>query len=74
MYNGTVEKKRRRLAILKKAEKSGDKGSRLAWMEEAKTLPFAAVWEEYCTRNNVPGTAWIDEVKTYEKDVLSKRS
>ena len=43
-------------------------------MEEAKTLPFAAVWEEYCTRNNVPGTAWIAEVKTYEKDVLSKRN
>lgn len=60
-------------ATLKKAEKSGDKGSRLAWMEESKTLPFSAVWEEYCARHNVPGLNWIDEAKAYEKDVLSKR-
>ncbi len=60
-------------AIIRKAEKSGDKSSRLAWMEEAKTLPFGAIWEEYCRRHNVPGANWIDEAKTYEKEVLAKR-
>lgn len=59
--------------LLKKAEKSGDFGSRLAWMEESKTLPFAEIWEEYCRRQNVPGREWIDEAKTYEKNVLAKR-
>ncbi len=59
--------------LLKKAEDSGDKSGRLALMEESKTLPFAAIWEEYCARQNVPGISWIDEVRTYEKDVLSKR-
>jgi L-rhamnose isomerase len=43
-------------------------------MEEAKTLPFAAVWDYYCLQQDVPvGTAWLSEVKKYEKDVLSKR-
>jgi L-rhamnose isomerase len=43
-------------------------------MEEAKTLPFAAVWDEYCRRQNVPvGAAWLKEVRIYERKVLSKR-
>ena len=59
---------------LRKAEESGDFTSRLALMEEAKTLPAGAVWDEYCRRQNVPvGADWIGEVKTYEKSVLAKR-
>ena len=47
---------------------------RLALLEELKTLPFGAVWEEYCERQGVVASAkWMDEVKKYEKDVLSKR-
>ncbi len=61
-------------AQLRAAEQSGDTTGRLALMEEAKTLPFGAVWDEYCRRNNVPvGAAWLDEVRGYEKSVLSKR-
>jgi len=61
-------------ALIKNAEKAGDNTSRLALMEESRTLPFAAVWNEYCRRSNVPvGSAWLDEVKAYEKSVLSKR-
>lgn len=57
-----------------KFERSGDYTSRLAMMEELKTLPFGAVWDYFCEINNVPvGMAWLDEVKTYEKEVLSKR-
>ena len=56
------------------AEKSGDLTTRLALLEEAKTLPLGAVWDEYCRRQNVPvGAAWIPEVKAYEKSTLSLR-
>jgi len=42
-------------------------------MEESKTLPFGAVWEEFCERNNTPSTNWLAEVISYEREVLSKR-
>ncbi|HBG77454.1 MAG TPA: L-rhamnose isomerase [Phycisphaerales bacterium] len=59
---------------LRKLEKAGDFTSRLAMLEELKTLPFGAVWDYYCVKNNVPaGGKWLAEVKNYEKDVLSKR-
>ncbi len=41
--------------------------------EEVKTAPFAAIWEEYCKRNDVPGSDWINVVDEYEKTVLCKR-
>jgi len=59
---------------LKKLELAGDYTSRLALMEETKTMPFAAVWDYYCMTHGVPvGEQWLVEVKQYEKDVLSKR-
>ncbi len=62
-------------ALLKKAENAGDFTSRLALMEESRSLPFAAVWNEFCERSGVPvGPAWLDEVKNYEKKVLAKRN
>lgn len=61
--------------LLKQAELEGDNTTRLALMEEAKTLPFGAVWDFYCVSNDVPaGERWLAEVKQYEKDVLSKRA
>lgn len=58
----------------KKLELAGDYTSRLALMEESKTLPFGAVWDFYCESKNVPaGEDWLAEVKRYEKEVLSKR-
>jgi L-rhamnose isomerase len=60
---------------IKTAETNGDFTSRLAWQEEAKTLPLGAVWDFYCAQNNVPiGENWLAETKTYEKNVLSKRN
>ena len=60
--------------LLKSAEDSGDHTSRLAWLEEAKTLPMGAVWDEYCRRQDVPaGGAWLQAVKDYEAAVLAKR-
>ncbi len=57
-----------------KLELEGDYTSRLALMEEAKSLPFGAVWDYYCAQKGVPvGQLWLAEVKDYEKTVLSKR-
>jgi len=47
---------------------------KLALLELAKTLPWNAVWDEFCSRNSVPvGADCITEVQKYEKEVLSKR-
>jgi len=44
-------------------------------MEEAKFLPFGAVWERFCETQNVPADEeWLAEVKRYERDVLSQRN
>jgi L-rhamnose isomerase len=59
---------------LAEAERNGDFSARLTWMEEAKSLPWSAVWDQYCTMSSVPvGEAWLAEVQGYEKTVLSKR-
>jgi len=59
---------------LRESEDKGDFFSRLAFMEEAKTMPFGEVWDFYCLKNDVPsGESWIVEVKRYEAEVTSKR-
>jgi len=61
-------------ARLQQMEAGSDLTSRLAMLEELKTLPFGAVWDYYCTKSNVPaGDAWLNEVKVYEKSMLAKR-
>ena len=62
-------------ARMKKLQDDGQFTELLMLQEEVKTLPFSAIWEHYCELQKVPATeAWFDEVKTYEKDVLSKRA
>ena len=40
-----------------------------------KTYPFGDIWEHYCETCGVPaGAEWFDEIKTYDKDVLSARN
>ena len=59
---------------LRAAEAAGDYTTRLALQEEIKTLPSGAVWDFYCESKGVPvGKNWLAEVKSYEKNVLSKR-
>ncbi len=59
---------------IKAAEAKMDYTTRLALQEEAKTLPFNAVWDAYCAKQGVPvGDAWLQQVRAYEADVLSKR-
>jgi L-rhamnose isomerase len=62
------------LARLRELEANGDFTGRLALLEETKTLPFFAIWTEFCQRHNVPaGLKWLDEVKRYEAQVLALR-
>jgi L-rhamnose isomerase len=59
----------------KQLELAGDYTSRLALMEETKTLPFGAVWDYYCQQQGAPvGEQWLAEVKQYEKTALAKRA
>lgn len=59
---------------LRQFEAEADYTSRLALMEDAKTLPAGAVWDYYCAQQDVPvGESWLAEVKTYERNVLAKR-
>jgi L-rhamnose isomerase len=59
---------------IKESEASGRGHERLALMEHAKALPWGAVWDELCAREDVPtGAGWLADVTRYEKRVLSKR-
>jgi L-rhamnose isomerase len=61
-------------AALRERENERDYTSRLALLEEAKALPFGAVWDYYCLKQNTPaGSAWIEEVKRYEEKTLNAR-
>ena len=61
-------------ADLVAAEQKFDFTTRLATLEEIKTLPFGAVWDYFCEINNVPvGGEWLKEVRKYEEEVLLKR-
>lgn len=60
---------------IRKAEKEGDFTARLALQEEAKSLPFGAIWDHYCYSKDVPvGESWLDDVRRYEKLIAGKRS
>lgn len=59
---------------LRSAEEAGDFTSRLALLEEAKALPWGAVWHEFCRRADVPGGSdWLAEVRAYEAEVTAAR-
>jgi L-rhamnose isomerase len=59
---------------LREAELDGDFTHRLALLEALKTMPFGAVWDYYCLQQGVPtGVTFMDEVRSYEEKVLSKR-
>ncbi|MEC1523632.1 L-rhamnose isomerase [Neobacillus niacini] len=59
---------------LKQLQEEGNFTERLALMEEFKTYPFGAVWDYYCEKMGVPvREAWLEEIRSYEAEVLSKR-
>ncbi len=59
---------------IRSAELAGDNTTRLALQEEARALPFGAVWDHFCEAKDVPvGETSLAEVKRYERAVLAKR-
>ena len=59
---------------LQQLELDGDYTSRLAMLEELKTLPFGAVWDYYCEKMGVPvAEEWLKEVKNYEAKIIARR-
>ena len=61
--------------MLKQNEISGDFSSRLALQEELKVMPAGAIWDYYCSKENVPvGMEFMKTIKDYEKRELAKRA
>ena len=62
------------LDTLRRYEAEGKGFQRLALLEEAKSLPWNAVWDMFCLKNDVPvGDKFISEIEKYEAEVTSKR-
>ena len=62
------------IAKLREYEANNQLFERLALLEEAKVLPWNAVWDMFCLKNNVPvGEEYIAAIEKYEADVTSKR-
>lgn len=62
------------LALLRQYEDKGQHFERLALLEEAKSLPFGAVFDYFNLKNSVPvGEEFIPAIQEYEKNVTSKR-
>ena len=60
--------------LICKHELAGETFEVLQLIEEGKTMPWSAVYDEFCLRNNVPvGNDIIGAIKEYERDILSKR-
>jgi L-rhamnose isomerase len=59
---------------LVKYEEEGRNFERLSLLELLKTMPFGAVYDYYCMKNEVPvGQEYIEEIVKYENEVLRKR-
>ncbi|MBW5397428.1 L-rhamnose isomerase [Brachyspira pilosicoli] len=59
---------------LKKLQLNGDMTELMLMQEELKIYPIGEVWKEFCNQNGVCATEeWFNEIKDYEKNILSKR-
>ena len=59
---------------LRACEAASDYTARLALLEETKGLPWGIVWDHYCATAGVAAEGrWLDEIKQYERSVLSAR-
>lgn len=62
-------------AQLQQFESEGRNAQRLALMEEFKSMPFGAVWDQLCETAGVPaGADWLSDMDAYEKAVLAERN
>ena len=59
---------------MKSLQDNADFTALLVLQEEMKTMPFSSVWEAYCEQQNIISDfQWYEEIKIYEKSILSKR-
>jgi L-rhamnose isomerase len=62
------------ISELREFEANNQLFERLALLEEAKVMPWNAVWDYFCLTNNVPiGDSFIKEVQQYEKNITNNR-
>jgi L-rhamnose isomerase len=60
--------------MISKLELAGEGYKVLALIEEQKAMPWQAVYDMFCLKNNVPvGAEFITEIEQYENSVTSKR-
>ena len=60
--------------LISRYELEGKTCQVLTLLEECKTMPWGAVYDEFCLRNNVPtGCDYIPEIEKYEIEVTNKR-
>ena len=60
---------------LRNFEKEDKRFQRMAYLEELKSMPWNAVYNYYCYKQNIPvGENYISEIETYEAEVTSKRN
>ncbi|MBR0457814.1 MAG: L-rhamnose isomerase [Victivallales bacterium] len=60
--------------LLQDYEAAGDGAMKLALLEDLRTYPLGAVWNEYCVRQGVPvDGAWINDLTKYDRNVIKKR-
>ena len=59
---------------LARLQDEGGFSEKMVLSEQFKSMPWTAVWDEYCDRQGVPrdGGLW-EQIKGYEDDILSKR-
>ena len=63
------------IGMLRERETASDYTGRLALLEETRGLPWGLVWDHYCATAGVAGERhWLDEIRQYERSVLSARS
>ena len=62
------------IELLRKMEAEGDYTGRLALLEGLKGMPFGAVWDRFCTQQEVPvDTAFMASIREYEKSEQAGR-
>ena len=61
--------------LISRYELEGKTCQVLTLLEESKTMPWGAVYDEFCLRNDVPaGCDFIPEIEKYETEVTNKRN
>ena len=60
--------------LIRQYELEGETYKVLTLLEEFKAMPWGVVYDEFCERAGVPkGTAYMEEIDRYTKEVVSKR-